>query len=658
MSETSTVGLNLGGDFAAEAERAAQAAIKLAAGFERAGESAAKLKTPPLADDSAKLKGVAREAESAAKSFDKLRAARTAASQKAGGLEGAEKEAFGWLNRVPSSLAQAPPTISGFQKLVQGIDKVFGPNAAGAFVKGAEGVVGIGEKYGGAIKGAGAVLSAGGAVVATAAVALAAAAALLVVAGIKIGAEAIKFGIEQTSIREKIQNAIGASGYEVGIKVAAQYGLDTDVAFQQVKGLLAAKFKEDEIPAIVRISVGIGELKGEEKAKGFIDKLEVQKTKGGKATEETVKGFAEVGIASDAVYKKLAETLDITVAQAQAKVKAGMLDTAVVLKAVQAAASDQFGPIADKVGKSVPSLLSRIKLAFSQLFTGFDLGPLKGALGNLATTLEGPGGKRLFEAVSRFGSTVIKTLFGPFEGPDGAKKLERFAEGAARIIDKLADAVHEAAPAVERLVELISALYGAEGQGEELPLSKGLKGLALVLGAPFFGGVEDAVKGIAMITDAIFGTDTASLVEKGFGIGANFVSSIGDGLMSRSLDAIGALVGKNLIASVKSSLGIASPSKAAMELMGHFGDGLVKGAANDNGAAEAGGAMADKVSGAASEGLGRGGGAAAGGRGEAINITINISGAGADAQAMGDTIAAIIRRELRSVAREGQERAA
>lgn len=658
MSETETVGLNLGGDFAQEAERAAQAAIKLAEGLQRAGESAAKLKTPPLADDGAKLKSVAREAEAASKALDKLRDARKAASQKAGGLEGADKEAFGWLNKLPSALAQAPPTFSPFQKLVGGIESWFGPKGASAFVKGAQGVVGVGEKYGAAIKMGGTAIAAGGAIVAAAAVALLAAAAALTIAGIKIGAEAVKFGIEQTSIREKIQNAIGASGYEVGIKIAGQYGLDSEVAFRTVKGLLAAKFKESEIPAIVRIAVGIGELKGEEKAKAFIEKLEVQKTKGGKATEETVKGFAEVGIASDAVYKKLAQTLHITVAQAQAKVKAGLIDTAVVLKAVQAAAADQFGNAADGIGNLVPVLLARVKLGFAQLFTGFDLGPLKDALRNAAELLEGSEGAQLKAAFSEAGSEIIKTLFGPFQGPEGKQRMIAVMAELISLLHAVKDAAKEAAPAVKSLIDLVasadkkdlSQIVKGQKKGSDLAgpgmINEGLGG---VLGGLLGDG--------GMLPGAL-----GEMGPKGLPLGSAFVDGIAQGINDNGA-AIAAAAGLSaeLLATVRGGLDIHSPSGKAAEIMGYFGDGLVKGAANDGGAAEAGASLAEQVSGSTQQGLGAGGagGAAGGGRGGgAINITINISGAGGDAQAMGDTIAQIIRRELRSVAREGQERAA
>ncbi|MBP9825941.1 MAG: hypothetical protein KBF21_17065 [Thermoanaerobaculia bacterium] len=763
LTETSTVGLNLGGNWAEKAREDYEAAVKLTAGLDELAQASAKVKAPAVwttGDNikwmEASAKAAAESAQEAARAHERAAAeaeaawaktmrAMRAASAAAGGMgdgvdeesirranriptelqsspeavdmaaaleresrkagsaikaaangaleeaaaiaksveqakklssvydlvakrakesakaeSAAEQEAFNRANKLPQVLQQAPPVFSKFQSLVGGIEKVFGPGAAASFVKGASGLAEISDKYSGAIRIAGGAIKVGGAAVAAGAVLLAAAAAALGVAAIKLGSAVVEMGIEQTSLRERAQAAIGTGGYDVSIKLAAKYGLSSEEAIQQVKGLLNAKFSETEIPALVRIAVGIGELKGAEKAKGFLEKLEVQKAKGGKATEETVKGFAEVGLNADSVYAKLAETLGVTVAQAQAKVKAGMLDTKTVLDAVTKAAESQFGGAADKLADSVPVLVARLKLGFGQLFSEMDLGPLKEVLKNLLGVLEGGEGANIKGALKELFDAISHAFLDPFRGEDGKARLEAMVKGAAAVIRDLSDIVRTVAPLIEWAADSLVGWSQAADQAGGAATT--LKAVILTMLGPFGWLLSAAFDAGAAIAE--WGTSAGDTAYSGgASVGTNFVAGVTDGLLGSiggAFAAADSLAG-GLLGRVRSVLDINSPSGEAEALMGYFGAGMVKGAANDTGASQAGSMVAAQVMGSTEAGLagGAGGGAGAGGGG-AVTIIVQVTPApGASPAEIGDAVGeAAYAAWQRHARRAGRERAA
>lgn len=647
-TETSTVALNLAGDFAAQATAAANAADRLGAELDA-------LKPPSAIDQArAQLKAFQVEAAAAEKAAAKMLG--FADRSKGNAFEAAMKS---YASRpLPEALQPKLTPKLDFGKnalagVFSGVERAFGPGSGAGLRDGASRLIDGAEKLRPVMP----LLKAGGAAVAAGAAALGAAALALVYGAGKVVASAVTFGVEQTNARKRVEDAIGKDGYAVGIKVAGDFDIDQNKAFEQVKGLLAAKFSAQEVPAIIRIAAGIGEMKGEGKAAAFLEKMEAMANKGGKANEEAVKGFAEVGISTDKVYAALAAKLGISIQAAKNKVKAGTLDMKVALEAVQAAGAAEFGPVADKLGKSVPGLLNKIKVQFSQLFSGFDLSPLKGALETVSKVLGGPKGEALGASLSKLGSTVLKALFGPFEGAKGEERLNKFLNGLTNAIEMTTSVIAAIAPFIEMAVDGFTRIFGERQTSQATGFTRVLFGVLDALSAiatldlsAFVGAMGNIAMGVVQaLADAALGA-----VDAGLAVAQGFAAGITGGIG----EAIGAAIGmaRGAIQGAREALGVASPSKAFTFLGSMSKAGFVR-PMNDNGDVEAAGkSMAESaIGGAVAGGAGGAGGGAAGGNTYQITITVEGSGGGKEqAQAIGEEV----RRVIRDVERERQERVA
>lgn len=732
MADTSTVGLDLDGNFESVALSAAQAALKLAVGLDNVSIAAGKLKMPALVSESSRLKALAADADAAAaalkaaaadatRAMDQIRSAAEAAERaverlfnksdkrKSNKFDEAMKAAMSGA-KTPEALTPKTSTIVDPMKNALGaifgtVGKVFGPGAATGLRDGAAKLAGAAEKLepvmpllksaGGLLMGAGSAIASGGAIILGAAAALAAAGAGLVAVG-------LKFGIETTDkkqVQDAIFNKVGGK-YDVAIDLAAKYGIDTDTAVSEVKKLLGAKFDQTSIDEIVRVSVGIGAVEGEEKAKAFVEKMTQQANKGGNASEETVKGFAEAGVSADHVYAELAKKMGISTDQAKAKVKSGAVGMKDALDAVKNAAGKDFGGVADTMGASIFAGLNKIKIAFTKLFGGFDLGPIKSVLKNISDVLNGPAGKGMGEAFTKLGNTLIKTLFGPLEGDTGKAKLEKVAAVITKIVNGITRAIVAVTPYVSAAAKFLGELFSPPKKDSTGPL-KTLASLlniimvpARILGTVFralyapigfvvdkLGGLGTVLK-IVAIPARILGTVIGALVtpiteginalsalidmfgETGDGAsdcGTSIVDGIVNGITSGASAAVAAAsaLASSVLATVKGVLGVASPSKAMMFVGDMMGEGMSKGM-NDNASPAAAG---EKMAGKAAKGAGKGaagGGAGAGGGGDGLTIIVQVTAApgmgAAETKAIGDQIGeasyAAFQRNKRRDARE------
>ncbi len=520
---------------------------------------------------------------------------------------------------APGSVSAGASVIS---KIAGGIEKALGPKASAGFMRGLTGAVSALDKlepYGPLLKAGGAAIKFGAVGLAAAGAVVLAAGAAIAVGAAKLASAIIKLGVEQTSKKE-IQSAIfGQIGgsYSTTVKLAAKYGIDEDEAIRQVKGLLGAKFSKTDIPVIIRAAVGLGAVKGQEKAKTFLENLEKQRLKG-KANEETVKSFAESGIDVEQVYARIAKKIGTSVDIAKGKVKSGAVDMATVLGAVQATADKQFGGIAGKIASSVPAMLGNVQAAFHHLFDSFDLGPLKGALGNLLGILGGPEGEKLKSSMGKLGSTLIKTLFGPFEGAKGQERLRRLVEGMTNLAEVSAQTIARLAPYVEKLADAFVTLFGSGKEGDTL--SDKLLGLFATIGS------LDPISLITelgnAIVDGLFGIDILGAAAD---IGSELPAGLADGIMSGASAAISAAeqMASDALAAAKAILGVASPSKEFAFLGKMSSQGFAAGAENDNAAADAGAGLGRRALGAAADaagGAGAAGKGAAGGGGQVIHF--------------------------------------
>lgn len=718
LTETSTVGLNLSGDFASQALADYNAAVKLAEGMDALAQASARVKSPAIWTGADNIKFMEASARVAVGALNDLAAAEARAAAAAPKWTAADNikymeasartsaEAMGQLREQSAKAAEAmnklraasafkvkAPELGDTGNSIKALEKQIAsfelapqlerkrallekqlggmraamakslepPKVAGADGAWAGGASSEMEQLAGKSAMMGAM--AGGA--ATIAIAgLTKIAELAKDAAVKVydlSRAFLEIGIHETSKAEMQREVFAKLGgnYDVAIKIAGQYGIDGDAAAAQVKKLLAAKFSETEIEAIVKVDVGMSAVLGDEKARAFIEKMTQQKNKGGKASEDTIKGFAEAGVSVDQVWKQLAAKLGVSVAQAQGKVKAGTVDMKDALDSVRKAAEMDFGGIADKVGNTIPVLLARVKLGISQLFSGFDLTPMKEALKNVAGLLEGPEGKLLKEEFSLTGSAMIKALFGPFEGAEGKQRLI----GIMAELVALLRVVREVAKAAGEALKTMLPSGAAPGQG----LAEILKGQRKT--SDFAGGpmtwsdttqspAEKMMEKLGQSSVDVGGT----VKTDGSAIGGMFNEGVAEGIENNPDAAAAAFgLGQDLLAKLRGSLGIASPSKEAMAIMGHFGDGMVKGAENDNGAAEAGAHVAAQVSGSTSAGLagGAGGGAPGAGGGSVVINVIVPPGSPAETQAAAKAGAEAGLREWQAYKRaDARERAA
>jgi hypothetical protein len=636
-TEISTVGLNLEGNFADEAQKDAAAAEKLAG------------------------------------SLDKLREA----AKKAQGLGGGVVKGFG--GGLPDALkasANAKPP-GGFVKLVGAVEALFGPKAAEGLVKGA----GTIAEAAPLLSAVGPALVTGAAAIAAAAAALVAGASALIYAGVKLGiSEATKNEV-QGAILDAVTGGKGEGAMKVAQKIALDIGIDDDAAVAKVKKLANAKLNDAQIETAVKVSVGLDALEAG-RGDSFVKVLEKVKNLG-KFDERSMKEFAKEGINAEEVYVRLAKTMGISVDQVKAKIKTGTLDVNKGIDAVLGVADKKFGAVANTLGNSITGLVTKIQVAFKGLF-GNDpkmLDPIKGVLKNALGVLTGPAGAAFGKAFGKLSDTLIKALFGPISGASGKKTMENLVDMVTGMVTKITAGVKAAAPAIKAvyaaLSELFSTKKGSMGEdlrvmGRELfALGVAVKPVIAVVaklagGAAFAllgQGIRNAAAAARLYTNAVNGMvgtvkmigQLASLVATGIlripsmigtaasgivarlravvagviGVGRAIPAALGSGILSAMGAAISAAVKMALgvVAAVKGAIGMKSPPKAFTDIGAASAQAQGKGM-NDNASAPArAGAKLAKAAAVAAAG-GRSG-AAAGAPGSGAGARTGGAGAGA-----------------------------
>lgn len=598
-TNSESVRLDLEGDFASQAERDASAATKLGSALDRMGTSASRVQAPKLSaggEDIAKLE-------------------KQIATFNIGGVERKRMLLQRQLDGMRADLKKSlePPKAEAIE----------------SWLGGAKGEAeGLGEKFAGigGMAGGGLGIAAAGLAVVTALASKAAGAVY------DLGKSFTLLGIQETSKAEIQRQIFGKLGghYDLAIQLAGKYGLDGDAAVADVKKLLKAKFSQQQIDVDLKIIAGLGAVEGEEKAKGYVEKMAAAANKGKKASEEVVKGFAEVGVDTEKVYAKLAQKMGVSVEKAKQQVKAGTVDMKVALDAVRAAAEQDFGGIGSALGNSVPALIARVKLGIAALFSDFDLKPLKDALKNAAELLEGSEGKQLKQAFGEAGSEIIKALFGPFQGDEGKRRLISVMAELISILHAVRDAAKAAAPAVKALADLVAA-PAAKGQGLG-DITKGQKSSGqLGAGGLTLSGVDKMFARVGpAANDTLSRTlDFSSIFDETKGKAAPIGDAVSQGMaeaIQNNPDAVAAAaaMADEVLQTVRARLGVASPSKEAAKIGAFFNQGFGVGAENDNSAERAGRAVATQAMGGAEGGAGGGGGGTGGAGAGGGSVTINV----------------------------------
>ena len=638
----------------AELQQQAALSAKLAVfDADRARQAAAtRAELKKLTDDA-----TGKTAESAAKAAAKeeATAAKAKAKADADALKTAEKIAKVQEKATKDRLAAAQKEDgwikqnlkpNAFAGVVSQVEKIFGPKAAEGLVKGATFLADAGP----GLAVAGGVVAAGGALVLAAAAALAVGAGKLIFAAVQYGVEQTAAAEKQKAILDKLTGGRGAVTFDLALSLAGETGQTPEVAIERVKQLMAAKFSTAEIPLLIKASADLGAVKGDEKGKALLEKLEMIANKG-KVGQESLDGLSEAGVNATAVLEKLrkkGESLDAV----RLRLKAGTIGAKEFAKAVGEAVEQDFGGIA---GKGLDASLNRARISFSKLFTGLNLSPLTGAIDKVAKVLDGPAGEKLKTAFSHLGDAAIKTLFGPFEGAEGQKRLEKIATTLAVIVEKTATILEKSAPIIEKALDLLFDTGKKDPSGLSAIIDV-LIGLGMAAQGLTLLDFDEIAAGFDRITAAIaglLGVDISPATSLGTGI----VDGMIGGILSGAAGVVSAIqtVAGDAITAAKSTLGIASPSKVFAEIGGYTSLGFAKGA-NDNASAasDATASMASDATGSATgAAAGGSGGGASGGRPISISISVTASGSGsADAQAT--AIASALEPQVMAIMRKVQ----
>ncbi len=160
-----------------------------------------------------------------------------------------------------------------------------------------------------------------------------------------------------------------------------------------------------------------------------------------------------LGIKQGEFYKDVGTELGISQKAAEAKVKAGQVDSGLLLnRALHQIAEREGGALGNAtnegnktLGASLERLANLKDNLFERLAGSEGMKSVQGFLDNFIETMEGPIGTDL---VAKLGS-AFTTLFGDLSGPDGLAKMEEVVGGIATKIEWFVDVLKEAWPEIK-----------------------------------------------------------------------------------------------------------------------------------------------------------------------------------------------------------------
>ena len=494
---------------------------------------------------------------------DPLTAAR-AASQKAGGKGGGDA-GFGFLQKaIPTDLLSSLKPPGGFQQLVQEAGRIFGPG-------GADAVMGAGKflsEAGPGLAVAGGAIAAGGAVILAAAAALGAVAVKLLIAGAQIAIAESTFKQGAVGAFDRKTGGKGEAQYQQTLGLAAKLGLTKEDAVEQTKVLLQAQVSREQIPLAI---TAIADISVDDPSKGAALKEKIaQFGRGKKVDEGAIRGLAEAGVNVNDVFdalKKKGESTD----QVIARLKTNGVSAAEAIKATISAVEKGSGGAAAKAAESIPGLINRLKIGFGSLFDSVDLAPIKDALTSVASVLEGPVGAEFKTSLTGLFGQLFHTLFDPFKGPEGQKKLEALFKTISSAATETTAALKALAPLVQVLVDVSTAIGGSGKDATQgSPVLAFLK--ALVQGFVGLTSAQpqlvlDSVRTLLDMAGQLAGIDASGAAQ---GIGTGIVDGIISGITSGAAGVVQSItsLATTAITAAKTAFDQHSPSKV-FESIGH-----------------------------------------------------------------------------------------
>lgn len=416
-------------------------------------------------------------------------------------------------------------------------------------------------------------------------------------------------------------------------KLSHTLGISKERAMGETKRLLAAGYKQDQIPKMLESIADLDKTRDGGGAK-FEKILENIKGKG-KLDKGAISQLGKLGIGEADVYAALAKQQKKSVDEVKALVKRGAIDANQGIEVVLNAAQAKFGGRAKKDAEDVLTLVMTVKSQLVELFEDVNIAPIQQFLKNVRDLLDSGVGKELKAAMSGLFSDLFTLLFG---GLKDKGDLEGFAQGitgalknVSQFIREITPGIHgfikglktgfkQAEPALSALAKAFLAVTSASGgwggfwekagQGVATMISL-LAGIveviAIVVGAflMIVGVVAGAINAVIGFIQDLLAWIGEALGE--FGVsGEDIGEAIVDGLLNAILLGNGPLFSAivdlvdSAITAAKEALGIHSPSRVFAEIGDYTTQGMAVGI--DGGVGNVTGAvnrMAAKTSGAA-----------------------------------------------------------
>jgi len=515
-------------------------------------------------------------------------------------------------------------------------------------------------------------LEKGATLAAQSAIAIGVATAGLVAGVVKLGVESSAAEAKQKRALGYLTRAFGEStgagrgvgkqgdvAYRVTLALAGEKGIEPAKALERMRGLIDAKFGRAQAELLFRVSADLGEVKGEGQAEALLSQLEAVKRLDDKLNDARNRGlkyyraieierggaqaaaldrFGEAGIRASEVLKQLAlkgESLQ----QVSLRLRRGRIDADAFAKAVATVAGKD---VAGAAGKGLDATLNRLKIGFSDLFTGWDLTPLDEAGKKIDSALSSDAGRDLKKAIGEVGAAVLG-LTGDLSEAD-LKAAFTSAAAAAR------DLVPYIRATYETFKDLVDLIKEADKMGLFEPIKAPLREL------------DALAKATADKPEP-----PKSAEEAGKAFDAGLAAGIDADLAK--VKAAGARAGDAAAHGANEALGIRSPSRVAMEQGKYYGAGWEIGI--DQGAPRVAAAARRLAGGVANAGAGSGGSAggdAFGGQGSVVIhapfapvITVSGSATEADAErirsVLADAYAGQFLPLLRLAGRDAREQA-
>jgi tape measure domain-containing protein len=438
--------------------------------------------------------------------------------------------------------------------------------------------------------------------------------------------------------------AAGEAAWQAAIDFAAKTPFKTDTIINAYKSLLSGGFKPGEEINNALAGIGdLAALKGDEsligRLAGQLNKVESQ----GKLSSKSIQAFAMAGVNAGAIYDALATQLGKPRSEIEKLVKAGKVDASEGVKGIldalkKTTGEKNLGDLTEAMSHTWSGLMSTLQSRPLELLMNLNtsgaMTSLKGFLGNLVDALGPKSGsgaaledsfRALFEAMfgglkglgDKGSADIFNGIITKIAGAINtvASILQAVRPYASALIDGLVDGFRAVVPIFSVVGEVLSQAFSAFGQGGSqrqalitalstlarltvvvvggiLALGVAIAGLtyaglaqAMALTSALGDLAGDALAFAGSLVDAIEGSlaSFSDLAGEAVDAGSNIVAGIVQGLENGRAWIVGVVqsLGDSIIATVKSVLGIASPSREMMKLGAFTAQGFTAGLQGD-----------------------------------------------------------------------------